>query len=557
MTAFALETPAVAAQTRTITVRTAGQLIQALGPDRTIRVMPGTYQLDAVPRTNTRHVSWTKVYDGWQLNVRNVKNLSIVAGPGAKPRLLVKARYAWVIKFDNARNVWLRGLVLGHIPKGGCVGGVVAFKQSRNIRIDDSELFGSGTIGVGLDKVTRFTMRRSTIRDCTYGILTIKDSRYVRFADSTFKNNAEFDLIEITRSPNVRFQNCVVEGNRTGKSGGYALFKLDRRSNVILRGGRYRNNSIDRFVNHARRLRTVGSKQFRNSIDLQVRKPDPQFNQIYTLVRYRRWLVTGTQAGIAFWDPTTGNIDVVEKAFISSTLLRQGRYLWAGTYRYVFRFDGLKVKRYLRTPNARGHAVFRGPNGGVWARQGKRYWRYDSSRDRMIPTKPRWAPGYSPYSVAFTKNRTAWTLNFMRGISRHQNGRTKTYRLRSTDYPGRDPRAFYVAANGELWVSDFTSGFYRYDSSLDRFVRDPTVTNKGVGIAVDTRNNRTWLGHYTRGVYLKRAGKQARFFAFPKLGYMRALHVDLNGDLWVAGWKGMVRMYRQRGKWLRQRYMIR
>jgi len=542
---------------QTVTVTNAAQFIQAIGSHRTIKVRPGVYQLDSVQRSNTKHVSWTKVHDGWQLNIKNVTNLSIVGDGKTKPRLLVNARYAWVIRFENARGIRLRGLVLGHIPSGGCMGGVVSFKRSRNINISDSELFGSGTIGVGLDQVTNFHMNRSTIRDCTYGILTIAKSRNVRFTRSTFKGNREFDLIEISRTKNVRFENCTVKHNRTNRGGGYALFKLDKRSTVVIRGGTYQSNIIDTFVNHRRQLRIYGSGKLKRSIYRQMNRPDPRFNQIYKVARYRKWIVTGSQAGIAFWDPQTGQLDLLEKSFISNTFVVDGKYLWAGTYSNVYRFDGVQRKSYLRSGTARGHAVFRGPRGSVMVKQGRRYWRYKSTIDKLVSVTPRWAPPGSAYSLAFDANRSAWSIAFMRGIRKWHQGTSKQYKLRSVEYPGRNPRTFYQSTNGELWISDFGKGFFRYDASLDRFIRDPTVSDKGVGIAVDLKHKRTWLGHYTRGVYLKRPNKPTKFFDFSSLNYMRSLFADGNGDLWIGGWTGLVRLRKRNGKWQRQPFIAR
>lgn len=549
-----VEAAPAAAKNRTITVNSAAQLIAAIGSNRTIRVVPGRYELDRVPHTNSAHVRWTKVFDGWQLVIANVSNLTITGTAANKPRLLVHPRYAWVLEFDNARNVKLRHLVLGHVRAGYCVGGVVAFKRSRNVHISNSELFGSGTIGVGLTNVRGFDMTGSLIHDCTYGILSIKNSSRVRFARSTFRNNREFDLIEIRGSRNVRFDHCTMSQNHTNRGGGYALFKLDKKSSIIIRGGQFRRNGIDTFINRPGRMRLIGSVKFKRTVRRKLHRADPRFNQIYRVTRYRRWIVTGTQAGIVFWNPRTGQVDLLQKAFISNSFLVDGKYLWAGTYRNVFRFDGMHVKRYLRR-NARGHSVFRGPNGSVWARQGNHYWRYDSTSDRLAAATPRWAPGRS-YAIATTPNRALWSISFMSSIRRYQHQSAKTYRLRSAEYPGRDPRSFYVSPSGELWVSDFGSGFYRYDAATDRFVHDPTVSDKGAGIAIDSQRNWIWLGHYTNGVYLKRPNAKPRFFSFPGLGYMRDLHLDPNGDLWVGGWNALVRLYSSGGAWKRERFVV-
>ena len=216
---------------------------------------------------------------------------------------------------------------------------VVAFKRSRNVRISNSELFGSGTIGVGLTNVHGFDMTGSVIHDCTYGILSIKSSSRVRFARSTFRNNREFDLIEISGSRNVRFDHCTVSQNHTTRGGGYALFKLDKKSSIIIRGGQFRRNRVDTFINRPGRMRVIGSAQFERTLRRKLHRGDLRFNQIYRVTRYRRWIVTGTQAGIVFWNPRTGQVDLLQKAFISNSFLVDGKYLWAGTYRNVWGWE--------------------------------------------------------------------------------------------------------------------------------------------------------------------------------------------------------------------------
>lgn len=382
---FAWATPGTAAPgSRTITVKTADELLLAIGSNRTIRVQSGHYRLDLVSQRTHAHVFWTRVFDGHQVNVRNVKNLKLI-GVGTKPPVLeVAPRYAWVLRFVKSQNVALENLVLGHTRSGFCVGGVVAFERSKNVKVARSELYGSGTIGVSLKQVAGFLMDRSTIRDCTYGILEISRSKNVRFQRSEFRNNREYDLIEIKRTRNVRFDQCTMTYNRTNIGGGYALFKLDKRSSVIVNGGTYAHNSLDAFTNAPKRLRVIGSAALKRHVNQQLQRADPRFNMIYRVIRYRTWIVTGSQAGIVFWDPKTQKVVYRKKAFISASFLVQGKYLWAGTYRNVFRFDGTKLKQVRHSSKVRGFTVFGGPGGSVLVRQRKNYWEYDAKQDALV-----------------------------------------------------------------------------------------------------------------------------------------------------------------------------
>ena len=543
---------------RTLTVHSAEQFVRALGSNRTIRVMPGTYVLTDASGNTSSHVSWSDQYDGKQLDVSKVKNLRIVGVGRTRPRLLARPRYAWVLRFAKSQNVTLENLVIGHTAAGSCRGGVVAFERSNKAQILRSELFGSGTIGVELDRVKGFLMDRSVIRGCTYGILTIKRSAGVKFLRSTFRDNHKFDLIHIYSSRNVRFERCVVTNNRTGLGGGYALFKLDRTSNVILQGGTYAKNTIDTFINRPKRLRVIGAAKLKKTIQRLINRPDPQYNQIYRVARYRKWVVTASQAGIAFIDAGTGQVVHLKKAYISSSLLVVGKHLWVGTYRNVFRFDGLRAKSYAYTPRGRGNHVLRGPRGEVYVRgSAGSFTRYDNKRDRLVAFSSAWSPSFRPYDVVFQPG-VVWAVNMMAYVGRWQGGQWFYYRRSGYQYVGRDPRRFYVAPGGRLWVADFRDGFFYYDPGRDAFLRDPVVSDKGSDMAVDRKRKRTWFLHYTRGIYLKRPGKAVLHIDLSRLRYMRAVTLEpRTGDLWVAGWNGLVRLHKKGGVWKQQSYLVR
>ncbi len=556
---LAVPSAEAAPQHRTITVRTTEQLVRAIGSDRTIRVMPGTYLLTDAAGQGSSHVSWSKQYDGKQLNVSKVKNLKIVGVGRKRPRLLARPRYAWVLRFVASQNVTLDNLVLGHTVAGGCMGGVVAMERTKKAQILRCDLFGSGTIGVQLNRVSGFVMDRSVIHGCTYGILMIKRSAGALFKRSTFRDNKEFDLIEVQRSRNVRFEGCTVTGNRTGRNHGYALFKLDRASNVIIQGGAYLKNTIDTFVNRPKRLKVLGATKLKQAISRLINRPDPQYNQIYRVVRYRKWVVTATQAGIVFLDARTGKVALLKKAYISLSLLVVGKHLWVGTYRRVYRFDGLRAKSYAYSARARGHHLVRGSKGEIFVR-GRRggLLRYDGRRDRLVAFKPAWKPSFKSYDLALRPGGVVWAVKFFSWVGRYSNGQWAYYRRVGQQYNGRDPRRIYVSGRGRIWVMDFGNGFHLYNPRRDAFVRDPTVLNKASAMAVDVSRKRTWFLHYTKGLYLKRARQPVHHIDLTRLRYMRDVHLEpRTGTVWVGSNRGLVRIHRKGGAWKQQTFMVR
>jgi streptogramin lyase len=280
---------------------------------------------------------------------------------------------------------------------------------------------------------------------------------------------------------------------------------------------------------------------------------DPQLNQIYRLARHARWLVAGTQGGVAVWDAATGRQVAAHKELICSHVVVHGGAAWAGCDTSVVRWDGKAFKTYLdNTANdATYYAPFLGPRGELWIRYGGAAWAYDPARDTFVPRSPLWVA--SPYDVLVRRTGQVWWIDFLRAL----HGHGKTYPLRSDDYPGSDPRAFYEDDYGRLWVADFGAGLYWLDEATGRFVQEPGLGNKGTAVAVDRLRDRVWLLHYTRGVVLKQRGVTIEDFDLKDQQNMRHLVLDPSGAVWIGGWRGIVRLHEvARGKWQRTTLVV-
>ncbi len=562
------EEPVVIEDGDTVTVTDVNRLLRAIRSNRTIRLMPGTYDLGTATGGDHDHVRWEKVYDGVEAVIHDVENLTITAATAERPTLLARPRYAFVLKLVDVKNVHLDKLVLGHTPEGGCTGGVVGVERAETVVVSESDLFGSGTVGLSLREVTSFHLQSSSVRECTYGIAEIENAESVLFSDSEFVDNREYDLVQVKGSAGVRFERCKFEKNRTNKGQGYAMFQIDDSSSVVLEDTEFEGNDLDQLTNDKVRLLIVGGQSDTGWASTQLAKPDPQLNQIYALARYRQWIVAGTQAGIVFWNPKTGTVDKLLKAYISNRLLVRGKYLWASTYRGLFRFDGTSHKPYLAQAQGRGGHLVLGPGGKLLAQQDSLvgtpsgWLAYDDKADRFDPYAPGGASGASPFSsgslqlpydFVVRQNGEIWAIDFLHALVAYRAGGASTIPLSGSVYPGRDPRSFYVDPLGKLWVVDFESGFFRYDDPKGVFVAEPTVSDKGSAMAIDAARKRTWLLHYRKGLHLLEPNKAATFFDLSRLEYMRALLLDSDGSVWVGGWNALVHVSRQGAKGWRER----
>ena len=134
----------------------------------------GYYDMLDFERENTDNIFKEEVFDGNQLVVSNISNVTVV---GDNSTLLVNPRYANVICFRECSNIKLIGLTLGHTPrKGSCMGSVLRFENCNNIQLDSLELFGCGTYGIELENCTNIRTNGTKIFECSYGALSIINS---------------------------------------------------------------------------------------------------------------------------------------------------------------------------------------------------------------------------------------------------------------------------------------------------------------------------------------------------------------------------------------------
>jgi hypothetical protein len=251
-----------------ITVSTAEELTRAIGPDREIVLKPGTYNLTRASGsyTGNEYAYWEEVFDGEQLIIRNVSNLTITrdesggTAGAVTPEILVEPRYANVITFKNCSNVQIIGLKAGHSPeKGECAGGVLYFEGCSNVEIARSELFGCGTEGLILTDVEDLVFYDSVITDCTYGIMSMSFSKNISFLESSFTENEQYDLINIDNSTDVTFNECIISDNHTLTGDNeyidYSLFHVFASSDITVSDSTISDNTAQHFLNNKDSIR--------------------------------------------------------------------------------------------------------------------------------------------------------------------------------------------------------------------------------------------------------------------------------------------------------------
>lgn len=234
----------------TIRVSDEKELIRAIGPDRTLVLEPGVYNLAELDgdEWDNPYTAWEPVDDGRQLNLMGVANLQIL-GAGSRPvKIVIECRFAFVLGFQDCDNIAITNIEAGHTPgKGDCPGGVFRFRGCRGVAIDQSVLGGGGKEGLNLWKVADLKFTDSVVKECSGAIMAVAMCQNIAFKNARFFNNRGLDLISIARSSGVVFQGCAISHNSTG-NGQHDLFKVVKSTGVAVKDSLISNNRARFFL---------------------------------------------------------------------------------------------------------------------------------------------------------------------------------------------------------------------------------------------------------------------------------------------------------------------
>ena len=211
-----------------ITVTTEEQFINALGNNRTIeldedvhlnlsRILEREDWFSGVPgrawvTIAERDIEGAPVVisdftnDGRELVLRNFYGLVIRGKHNAS--IEVNPRYSFCLSFMDCEYCEVRNLTIGHTEGGYCDGGVIGVTGGNNISVFNCDLYGCGTYGVVASDTQDLLLEKTSVHDCTYGIMELFSSERVKFRQCDFFNNREYELITIRGCESVEFNDC-------------------------------------------------------------------------------------------------------------------------------------------------------------------------------------------------------------------------------------------------------------------------------------------------------------------------------------------------------------
>lgn len=239
--------------TPVLRVNSVEAFLDAIGPDRVIEFEPGTYVLSRAfdRKTINPYTSVATDYVDMELRIRGVRNLILRGSTRGETIILTEPTYGNVLVFDFCSRIALENLVLGHGPEPGfCTGGVLKFRTCRDVTIRNCRLFGSGTEGILAERTDVLRVRKTTIEQCSYNILSLSECTDVTFEDCRFSNNKSQvgGFINLYASSDVRFTRSVIDNNRSGLSA-YLFETTEMKSPVRISGCRITDNEVIDWCN--------------------------------------------------------------------------------------------------------------------------------------------------------------------------------------------------------------------------------------------------------------------------------------------------------------------
>ena len=214
-----------------ITAATVDEFLAAIGPDRTIILEGELFDLSTASSYGSvggEYYYWQQSYDGPELVIQNVSNLSIQSASTLPSETTLAAipRYANVLNFRNCENIFIGGFTCGHTEApGSCSGGVLNFQNCRQIMVEKMRLYGCGILGVQASQCSSLRILRTEIYECSDGAGQFFQCNGLVFSDC--------DIHDVP-SPALRFTECGdVTWNEASFSGENAMYDMDAKGSLV------------------------------------------------------------------------------------------------------------------------------------------------------------------------------------------------------------------------------------------------------------------------------------------------------------------------------------
>lgn len=229
-----------------VSVHNVDELLAAIAPDTVIQLEPGTYNLSGAKGyglpSESPYYAWTEKYDGFELMLQNVKNLTIRGSGKVNTTLECDPRSASVINLKNCENVTLEDFTAGHtLELGQCSSGVIYLQNCTGTDMNRLGIYGCGMIGLQAADSKDISLADSDVYDCSSSAVqlascedvSISGTRIYRIGSEEYGGYTYFD---ISISQNVTVENCEISDSSL------MTLAIVHGSTVQMKGNLFSNN---------------------------------------------------------------------------------------------------------------------------------------------------------------------------------------------------------------------------------------------------------------------------------------------------------------------------
>lgn len=213
--------PVITGEQKQVVVSTVEGFLAAIDSNTLIILEDGEYNLSTVGNYSFQsgaHYHWEQEYDGAELVITDVENLSIISRSGDPKNCVisVEPRYADVLTFQGCRNVMIQGVTAGHTKEpGSCAGGVLYWDNCSDLLVDNCRLYGCGILGVSAWQCQNLQVINSSIYECSYGGIQCYQCQSITVGGCDFWDLGG-DMFQFSGCENVRINGHETGGNYHG-----------------------------------------------------------------------------------------------------------------------------------------------------------------------------------------------------------------------------------------------------------------------------------------------------------------------------------------------------
>ena len=235
------------------TVSSVDELLAAIAPNTEILLAEGTYAIheaaDYGKGGSNPYYTWNDLGLGeYELQIRDVENLTIRGSGKDATTLVTSPRFANVLSLAACKNVTLEAMTLGHTEMAeACEGGVIRLESCENTALQDLGLYGCGTLGIYSIQSQELNIRGCSIYDCSIGGIDFWQTKDVSMEGCEIYSLGDqmpvSYLFNIVGSENVTVSDCAISDTYTQQM----IYTSDS-SNVAFRDNRFTSCQVAEYA---------------------------------------------------------------------------------------------------------------------------------------------------------------------------------------------------------------------------------------------------------------------------------------------------------------------